>query len=69
MSIKTTANKKAKDAVKEAEKISKFISKWQSKNPYNRAKLAEYNLKFRKDFTAFCKKSKISAKERDWYLK
>ena len=69
MNVKTSANKKAKEALKEANKISKFITNWQKKNPYDRSKLAEHNTKFRKDFTSFCKKNKISAKERDWYLK
>lgn len=69
MNNKTSANAKAKEALREANKISKFISDWQKKNPYNRAKLAAYNAKFKKDFTSFCKKQKISAKQRDWYLK
>lgn len=43
----------------EAEKISKFISEWQGKNPYN-GDCAQNNELFRKDFNEFLISENIS---------
>ena len=60
--------RKTDSVLRNAKKAKSYIVKWREKNPYKRGETAKYNAKFKKDFTAFCKRNKIPAKQRDLFL-